>query len=72
MSDIHRYRRFKGWDYSKGASLFVTIATAGEGIALYWKQKGPMVLPQGRPHLSCDMANTDGQTVFEQKELKLW
>ena len=26
--EIRRYRRFKGWDYSKGASLFVTIATA--------------------------------------------
>ncbi len=27
MSEIRRYRRFKGWDYSKGASLFITIAT---------------------------------------------
>ena len=25
---IKRYRRFKGWDYAKGASLFVSIATA--------------------------------------------
>ena len=25
--EIRRYRRFKGWDYAKGASLFVTIAT---------------------------------------------
>ena len=24
--EIHRYRRFKGWDYKKGASLFITIA----------------------------------------------
>ena len=24
---INRYRRFKGWDYTKGASLFITIAT---------------------------------------------
>ena len=24
---IRRYRRFKGWDYAKGASLFITIAT---------------------------------------------
>ena len=24
---IRRYRRFLGWDYSKGASLFITIAT---------------------------------------------
>lgn len=23
--EIHRYRRFKGWDYSRGASLFITI-----------------------------------------------
>ena len=25
---IRRYRRFTGWDYAKGASLFITIATA--------------------------------------------
>ena len=25
---IRRYRRFQGWDYSKGASLFITIATS--------------------------------------------
>ena len=41
---IKRYRRFKGWDYAKGASLFITIATAprralfgkvrGDGVAL--------------------------------------
>ena len=24
---INRYRRFKGWDYTKGASLFITIVT---------------------------------------------
>lgn len=27
-NSIHRYRRFTGWDYAKGASLFITIATA--------------------------------------------
>lgn len=27
MPEISRYRRLVGWDYSKGASLFVTIAT---------------------------------------------
>lgn len=26
--EIKRYRRFKGWNYAKGASLFITIATA--------------------------------------------
>lgn len=25
---IKRYRRFRGWDYTKGVSLFITIATA--------------------------------------------
>ena len=25
--EIKRYRRFNGWDYTKGASLFITIAT---------------------------------------------
>ena len=24
---IKRYRRFAGWDYAKGASLFITVAT---------------------------------------------
>ncbi len=44
---IHRYRRFKGWDYARGASLFITIATACEGLALYWKADGPHVLAKG-------------------------
>ena len=26
--EIKRYRRFKGWDYAKGVSLFITITTA--------------------------------------------
>lgn len=26
-NEIHRYRRFEGWDYTKGASLFITIVT---------------------------------------------
>ena len=26
--EIKRYRRFSGWDYAKGASLFITISTA--------------------------------------------
>lgn len=26
-TEIHRYRRFRGWDYSRGASLFITIVT---------------------------------------------
>ena len=25
---IKRYRRFQGWDYSRGASLFITISTS--------------------------------------------
>ena len=27
MSGMKRYRRFNGWDYSRGASFFITIAT---------------------------------------------
>ena len=27
-SEIKRYRRFQGWDYSRGASLFITISTS--------------------------------------------
>ena len=25
--EIKRYRRFMGWDYSRGASLFITLVT---------------------------------------------
>ena len=25
--EIKRYRRFQGWDYSRGASLFITLVT---------------------------------------------
>ena len=25
--EIHRYRRFRGYDYSRGASLFITVVT---------------------------------------------
>ena len=25
--EIHHYRRFKGYDYSQGASLFISMAT---------------------------------------------
>lgn len=27
-TSIHRYRRFRHWDYGRGASLFITIATS--------------------------------------------
>ena len=27
-TEIKRYRRFQGWDYSRGASLFITISTS--------------------------------------------
>ena len=43
---VKRYLRFEGWDYAKGTSLSITIATAGEGLALYWKADGPHVLAQ--------------------------
>ena len=26
-NEIHRYRRFEGWDYTRGASLFITIVS---------------------------------------------
>jgi len=44
--EIRRYRRFKGWDYAKGASFFITIATAPRR-ALFGKiVNGEMVLSQ--------------------------
>lgn len=40
---IKRYRRFKGWDYTKGASLFITIATEPRR-ALFGEIKGGRVV----------------------------
>jgi len=28
MNTIHRYRRFDGWDYSRGASFFIPAVAA--------------------------------------------
>ena len=39
---IKRYRRFAGWDYEKGASLFITIATEPRR-ALFGKVQGSAV-----------------------------
>ena len=39
MNTIHRYRRFDGWDYSRGASFFITIATAPRR-ALFGRVRG--------------------------------
>ena len=41
---IKRYRRFKGWDYTKGASLFITIATAPRRALFGRIVNGAMVL----------------------------
>ena len=41
--EIKRYRRFSGWDYAKGASLFITIATAPRR-ALFGKVQGGAVV----------------------------
>ena len=41
--EIKRYRRFKGWDYSKGASLFITIATAPR-LSLFGRVVGGKVV----------------------------
>ncbi len=41
---IHRYRRFHGWDYSKGASFFITIATEPRRSLFGRVEQGAMVL----------------------------
>ena len=41
--NIKRYRRFAGWDYAKGASLFITIATEPRK-ALFGKVRGDAVV----------------------------
>ena len=42
--EIKRYRRFKGWDYANGASLFITIATAPRRALLGVVRDGVVVL----------------------------
>ena len=42
--EIRRYRRFKGWDYAKGASLFITIATAPRKALFGAMEGGKVVL----------------------------
>ena len=42
--EIKRYRRFKGWDYAKGASLFITIATAPRRALFGMVRGGAVVL----------------------------
>lgn len=41
---ISRYRRFQGWDYSKGASLFITITTEPRRMVFGRVENGSMVL----------------------------
>ncbi len=43
---IHRYRRFTGWDYARGASLFITIATEPRGPLFGKIVGGKMVYTQ--------------------------
>ena len=42
--EITRYRRFKGWDYAKGVSLFITIATAPRKALFGTIEGGKVVL----------------------------
>ena len=42
--EIRCYRRFKGWDYAKGASLFITIATAPRRALFGKVREGVVVL----------------------------
>ena len=41
---IRRYRRLSGWDYSKGASFFITIATEPRRLLFGKVENGAMVL----------------------------
>ena len=41
---IRRYRRLSGWDYSKGASFFITIATEPRRLLFGKVENGSMVL----------------------------
>ena len=43
-SKIKRYRRFAGWDYTKGASLFITIATEPRRALFGRVQRGAVAL----------------------------
>ena len=50
---IMRYRRFNGWDYSRGTSLFITIATeARQAVFGYVAEGGIQLSPLGEIVLS--------------------
>ena len=42
--EIKRYRRFAGWDYAKGVSLFITIATEPRRVLFGVVRDGVVVL----------------------------
>ena len=61
---IRRYRRFSGWDYSKGASFFITITTEPRRSLFGRVENGSMVLsPLNRQAARIALATPGGMAV---------
>ena len=61
---IRRYRRLVGWDYSKGASFFITISTEPRRSLFGKVEKGAMVLsPLNRQAARIALATPGGMAV---------
>ena len=61
---ILRYRRFSGWDYSKGASFFITIFTEPKRPLFGKVENGSMVLsPLNRQAARIALATPGGMAV---------
>ena len=61
---IRRYRRLVGWDYSKGASFFITIATEPRRSLFGKVEKGAMVLsPLNRQAARIALATPRGMAM---------
>lgn len=68
MAEIHYYRRFKKWDYTKGAMLFVTIATNLRGAIFGKVDNGHVVLNE----LGEEVARTLGMMPVRTSGLQLF
>ena len=51
-AEIRRYRRFKGYDYSRGAVVFVTFAVAGRK-RIFGKVEGDKVVYSKAGEVAC-------------------
>ena len=62
-TSIHRYRRFTHWDYGRGASLFITIATSPRR-ACFGRVIGGKVKLNDLGQGGCEVGSGDGRATL--------